>query len=47
MSETGNRCSIEMGVKLAEMNIDITKITCSGQKRAILSAKYFREGYIG
>ena len=28
------------------MGINISKITCSGQKRAILSAKYFRNGYM-
>ena len=27
------------------MGLEFSKITCSAQKRAVLSAKYFREGY--
>ena len=34
-----------MGEKLASMGMDISSMTCSAQKRAILSGKYFREGY--
>jgi hypothetical protein len=30
---------------MAKLNFKIDKIMCSAQKRAVLSAKYFREGY--
>ena len=46
MSETGNNSCVRMGQKLREMGIDISKITCSGHKRALLSAKFLREGYM-
>jgi phosphohistidine phosphatase SixA len=34
-----------MGAKLKSMDIKIDRIMCSAQKRAIMSAKCFRDGY--
>ena len=45
MPEKGNTSSQKIGQKLREMGVQISKITCSGHKRAILSAKFLRKGY--
>ena len=34
-----------MGEEMNKLNFKIDKIYCSAHKRAILSAKYFREGF--
>ena len=34
-----------MGIKMKELGIEFDKILCSGHKRAILSAKFLREGF--
>jgi phosphohistidine phosphatase SixA len=34
-----------MGEEMSKLNFHIDKIYCSAHKRAILSAKYFREGF--
>jgi len=45
ISQTGINSSFKMGEKIKSIDIKIDRIMCSAQKRAIMSAKYFREGY--
>ncbi len=45
LSDIGVNSCIQMGQKLKELGFQFDKIMCSGHKRAILSAKYLREGY--
>ena len=44
MSDIGNEACVKMGKKMKELGIKFEKIICSGHKRAILSAKFVREG---
>ena len=45
ISPTGIERSFKMGETLKSMDIKLDRILCSAQKRAIMSAKYFRDGY--
>ena len=46
MSQTGNDSCFKMGGKLAEMKVKFNRIMCSGHRRALISAKLLREGYL-
>ena len=47
MSEIGNQSCIQMGQKMKELGFEFSKILCSAHRRAILSAKLLREGFMG
>ena len=47
LSSTGQDACRRMGAKFTELGFKLDRIMCSGLKRAILSAKLFREGYLG
>lgn len=44
LSEVGKDACKRMGVEFGKLGIKLSRIICSPQKRAILSAKFFREG---
>ena len=45
LSDIGQESCRRMGEEMNKLNFKIDKIYCSAHKRAILSAKFFREGF--
>ena len=44
VSEVGEAASLAIGAKMAEMGLKFSKIMCSAQKRALITAKLVRDG---
>ena len=45
LSQKGAETCRKMGEEMRSLEIKLDHIICSGQKRAVLSARFLREGY--
>ena len=46
LSQIGSKACLLMGEAMGKAGFKIDKVLCSGQKRAILTAKHWRQGYL-